>query len=186
MSKYKNICYLIVAVILFLVGWYANAYFKPPEVVTTEKIEYKTIKVPVEGETTTKIQYVERQADDPAHIKLNAESPQVIAEINGKQFSFDTLLNEKYAFENGQLVVKQTNKTTIDMSQWANKELAAEREKIKRQYDKPNTVSVSVLAGNEKPFVGIKYTGRRYGVGVYKQVFKNKKMVEVSATLIKW
>ena len=130
----------------------------------------KIVRVPVKGETETRIEYVERAAGDPAQVKIETAPPRLVAEVNGRQLSFDSVSGEKYVFEKGQLILRQDSTTTLDLTAWANKELAGERERIKKEYHKPQGIGVAALGGVSQSYVGIEYENRSLVAGGYRGV----------------
>ena len=161
---------LVFSVCSFVIGGYVGYYLSPEKTITKKETITEQVKIPVKGETQTIIKYVERDKDDPAQVKIDAEQPQFVAEINGKQYNFETLTGETHAFEKGQLVVKQTSKTTIDMTDWANKELARENERLKKKYDKKFAAGVSALTGKKQTYVGGEVSHKIVEAGAWQQV----------------
>jgi hypothetical protein len=133
----------------------------------TRKVE-KSVEIPVQAVAETKVAYVERAADERAQVKIDAAPPQVLARINGRDFAFDGVSGEKHAFEKGQLVVRQESAATIDLTAWANWELATKREEIKKEFYKPRGVSVAALIGAKQSYAGIEYENKAFVIGAYR------------------
>jgi hypothetical protein len=152
-------------------GGLAVYWLYPRTITMIEKItdkETEVAQIPVRGEAESKIQYAQRAEGDPAQVKIDTGKPQVVAEINGKQFGFEGITGEKHAFEKGQLVLRQSSTTTLDLTQWANKELAAERERIKKEYCKPHSIGIAAMTGARQSYVGIEYANKALEIGGYK------------------
>jgi hypothetical protein len=128
------------------------------------------VKFSTQSATETKIEYVERAANERAQVKIDTAPPQVVARINGQDFAFEGIPGEKHAFEKGQLVIRQESAATIDLTAWANKELATKREEIKREFYKPHGISVAALVGIRQSYAGVEYENRSFVVGAYRSL----------------
>ncbi|MDR3348101.1 MAG: hypothetical protein LBO03_00610 [Acidaminococcales bacterium] len=152
-------------------GGFAVWQYFPRVVATTPPIaqkEEKFAEIPVQALAETKIRYVERTAGDRAQVKIETEAPEVIARINGQDFTFDSVAGEKHAFEKGQLVVRQESAATIDLTAWANRELAAQKEELKKEFYKPRGVVLAALAGAKQGYAGIEYENKAFVIGAYR------------------
>ena len=69
--------------------------------------------VPIETKQDTKIVYVERPAADNAQVKITNDIPKVVTEYNGKQYEFNTLIDEQNAFEKGKLQIWKKQKIIL-------------------------------------------------------------------------
>ena len=83
-----------------------------PKVVT----EVKEVKIPVESQKESVIQYVQKETPNDADVEIRSDKPQVVINYNGKETAFDTLDNETQKFDKGKLKVEQSSKTTLDVT----------------------------------------------------------------------
>jgi hypothetical protein len=102
---------------------------------TTEK-EKPPIVIPVKSDAETIVKYVERPADSMAQVKVDTIAPKIVVQANEKEYSFDSIMNEKYAFEKGQLQIQQSSAVVIDTTKIINDQMQEERLKLKRQEDR--------------------------------------------------
>jgi hypothetical protein len=163
--------YLVCLLIGAAAGGFAVWQYFPRIVATTPPIAQKgenSVKTPVKAMAETTVKYVERAADDRAQVEIDAAAPQIIARVNGQDIAFDSVVGEKHAFEKGQLVVRQESAATIDLTAWANRELATKKEEIKKEFYKPRGVVLAALAGAKQSYAGIEYENKSFVVGMYR------------------
>lgn len=89
------VTFVFVIVLSFVCGWKACVHFNKNVVeVPVTKVEVREVKVPVQTEAKTQIQYVEKETPQDADVQITKEPPQVVVDYNGQQTKFDTLDNE--------------------------------------------------------------------------------------------
>jgi hypothetical protein len=115
--------------------------------------------VPIETKQDTKIVYVERPAADNAQVKITNDIPKVVTEYNGKQYEFNTLIDEQHAFEKGQLQILQKSEINVDVTEIVNEQLSVLSKQIRAE--------VEAERKNKSIFgIGYGYTGNSQMAGV--------------------
>ena len=118
------VTFVFIIALSFVCGWKACAHFNKNVVeVPVTKVEVREVKVPVETQAKTQIQYVEKETPKDADVQITKEKPQVVVDYNGEQTKFDTLDNETQKFDKGKLQVDQTSKVTLDVTPIVQKEV---------------------------------------------------------------
>jgi hypothetical protein len=79
----------------------------------------KSVEIPIQAVAETRVAYIERAADERAQVKIDTPAPQVVARVNGRDFTFDSVSGEKHAFEKGQLVVRQESAASLALAAWS-------------------------------------------------------------------
>jgi len=124
-NHWKAIAYTITIVIVsFVCGWQCCKHFNKNVVeVPVTKVEVREVKVPVETQAKTEIQYVEKETPQDADVQITKPAPEVVVDYNGQQTKFQTLDNETQKFDKGKLQVDQTSKVTLDVTPIVQKEV---------------------------------------------------------------
>ena len=124
-DHWKIIVYTAAIVgISFFCEWKACVHFNKNVVeVPVTKVEVREVKVPVETQAKTEIQYVEKQTPQDADVQITKPAPEVVVDYNGQQTKFQTLDNETQKFDKGKLQVDQTSKVTLDVTPIVQKEV---------------------------------------------------------------
>lgn len=118
------VAFVFIIVLSFVCGWKACAHFNKNVVeVPVTKVEVREVKVPVETQAKTQIQYVEKQTPQDADVQITKPAPEVVVDYNGQQTKFKTLDNETQKFDKGKLQVDQTSKVTLDVTPIVQKEV---------------------------------------------------------------
>lgn len=118
------VAFIFISVLSFACGWKACVHFNRNVVeVPVTKVEVREVKVPVETQAKTQIQYVEKQTPQDADVQITKPAPEVVVDYNGQQTKFKTLDNETQKFDKGKLQVDQTSKVTLDVTPIVQKEV---------------------------------------------------------------
>lgn len=123
-KKYVGIA--LVAILLFVSGWFANWHFNPRVVekpVTVEKQVQVPVEVPVAVKGDTEIQYIEKTSPSDSDIEIHQEPPQISMKYNDEEYKIDGVKGETQKFENGKLDVKQSSTATIDVTPIVDREV---------------------------------------------------------------
>ena len=116
--------FVFIIALSFVCGWKACAHFNKNVVeVPVTKVEVREVKVPVETQAKTQIQYVEKKDNHDADVQITKPAPEVVVDYNGQQTKFQTLDNETQKFDKGKLQVDQTSKVTLDVTPIVQKEV---------------------------------------------------------------
>lgn len=111
------VTFVFIIALSFVCGWKACAHFNKNVVeVPVTKVEVREVKVPVETQAKTQIQYVEKKDNHDADVQITKPAPEVVVDYNGQQTKFKTLDNETQKFDKGKLQVDQTSKVTLDVT----------------------------------------------------------------------
>lgn len=138
-------------VISFMCGWNTCVHFNKNVVeVPVTKVEVREVKVPVETEAKTQIQYVEKETPKDADVQITKEKPQVVVDYNGEQTKFDTLDNETQKFDKGKLQVDQTSKVTLDVTPIVQKEVQTAVDQNTKELTKVKDNEVAKIKSEEK------------------------------------
>ena len=86
----------------------------PTKTVTKVETKVETKYVEVEGKHTTEVKYVQKESLKDSDVVVKNNNPKV--EVNGKQYTFEKLPDEKYKFDQGKLQVEQGYTFKIDAS----------------------------------------------------------------------
>lgn len=111
---FKTLFKIIPFVLVFAVGCFAGYKLAPVKTVTKVETKVETKYVEVEGKHTTEVQYVQKESPKDADVVVKNNNPKV--EVNGKQYTFEKLPDEKYKFDQGKLQVEQGYTFKIDAS----------------------------------------------------------------------
>ena len=151
-SYWKSIVtFVFVVVLSFVCGWKACVHFNKNVVeVPVTKVEVREVKVPVETEAKTQIQYVEKETPQDADVQITKEPPQVVVDYNGQQTKFDTLDNETQKFDKGKLQVDQTSKVTLDVTPIVQKEVQTAVDQNTKELTKAKDNEVAKVKSEEK------------------------------------
>ena len=118
------VTFVFIIALSFVCGWKACAHFNKNVVeVPVTKVEVREVKVPVETQAKTQIQYVEKKDNHDADVQITKPAPEVVVDYNGQQTKFKTLDNETQKFDKGKLQVDQTSKVTLDVTPIVQKEV---------------------------------------------------------------
>lgn len=118
------VTFVFIIALSFVCGWKACAHFNKNVVeVPVTKVEVREVKVPVETQSKTQIQYVEKKDNHDADVQITKPAPEVVVDYNGQQTKFQTLDNETQKFDKGKLQVDQTSKVTLDVTPIVQKEV---------------------------------------------------------------
>lgn len=118
------VTFVFIIALSFVCGWKACAHFNKNVVeVPVTKVEVQEVKVPVETQAKTQIQYVEKKDNHDADVQITKPAPEVIVDYNGQQTKFQTLDNETQKFDKGKLQVDQASKVTLDVTPIVQKEV---------------------------------------------------------------
>lgn len=118
------VTFVFIIALSFVCGWKACAHFNKNVVeVPVTKVEVREVKVPVETQAKTQIQYVEKKDNHDADVQITKPAPEVVVDYNGQQTKFQTLDNETQKFDKGKLQVDQTSKVTLDVTPIVQKEV---------------------------------------------------------------
>lgn len=123
-KKYVGIALL--AILLFVSGWFANWHFNPRVVekpVTVEKQVQVPVEVPVAVKGDTEIRYIEKTSPSDSDIEIRQEPPQISMKYNDEEYKIDGVKSETQKFENGKLDVKQSSTATIDVTPIVDREV---------------------------------------------------------------
>ena len=125
-KKYIGIA--LVAIILFVSGWFACRHFSPRIVerqvpVTVEKRVEVPVEVPVAVKGDTEIRYIEKTSPSDSDIEIHQEPPQISMKYNDEEYKIDGVKGETQKFENGKLDVKQSSTATIDVTPIVDREV---------------------------------------------------------------
>lgn len=145
------VAFVFVIVLSFVCGWKACVHFNKNVVeVPVTKVEVREVKVPVETQTKTQIQYIEKETPKDADVQITKEKPQVVVDYNGQQTKFDTLDNETQKFDKGKLQVDQTSKVTLDVTPIVQKEVQAAVDQNTKEITKAKDNEVAKVKSEEK------------------------------------
>ncbi len=145
------VTFVFVIVVSFVCGWKACVHFNKNVVeVPVTKVEVREVKVPVETEAKTQIQYVEKETPQDADVQITKEPPQVVVDYNGQQTKFDTLDNETQKFDKGKLQVDQTSKVTLDVTPIVQKEVQTAVDQNTKELTKAKDNEVAKVKSDEK------------------------------------
>lgn len=118
------VTFVFIIALSFVCGWKACAHFNKNVVeVPVTKVEVREVKVPVETQAKTQIQYVEKKDNHDADVQITKPAPEVVVDYNGQQTKFQTLDNETQKFDKGKLQVDQASKVTLDVTPIVQKEV---------------------------------------------------------------
>lgn len=123
-KKYIGIA--LVAILLFVSGWFANWHFNPRVVekpVTVEKQVQVPVEVPVAVKGDTEIRYIEKTSPSDSDIEIRQEPPQISMKYNDEEYKIDGVKGETQKFEKGKLDVKQSSTATIDVTPIVDREV---------------------------------------------------------------
>lgn len=123
-KKYIGIA--LVAIILFVSGWFACRHFSPSIVerpVTVEKRVEVPVEVPVAVKGDTEIRYIEKTSPSDSDIEIHQEPPQISMKYNDEEYKIDGVKGETQKFEKGKLDVKQSSTATIDVTPIVDREV---------------------------------------------------------------
>ena len=145
------VVFVFVIVLSFVCGWRACVHFNKNVVeVPVTKVEVREVRVPVETEAKTQIQYVEKETPQDADVQITKEPPQVVVDYNGEQTKFDTLDNETQKFDKGKLQVDQTSKVTLDVTPIVQKEVQTAVDQNTKELTKAKDNEVAKVKSEEK------------------------------------
>ena len=145
------VAFVFVIVLSFACGWNACVRLNKNVVeVPVTKVEVREVKVPVETEAKTQIQYVEKETSQDADVQITKEPPQVVVDYNGQQTKFDTLDNETQKFDKGKLQVDQTSKVTLDVTPIVQKEVQTAVDQNTKELTKAKDNEVAKIKSEEK------------------------------------
>ena len=145
------VVFVFVIVLSFACGWKSCVHFDKNVVeVPVTKVEVREVKVPVETEAKTQIQYVEKETPQDADVQITKKPPQVVVDYNGQQTKFDTLDNETQKFDKGKLQVDQTSKVTLDVTPIVQKEVQTAVDQNTKELTKAKDNEVAKVKSEEK------------------------------------
>lgn len=145
------VAFIFCSVVSFFCGWYACVHFNRNVVeVPVTKVEVREVKVPVQTQAKTQIQYVEKESKHDADVQITKEKPQVVVDYNGQQTKFDTLDNETQKFDKGKLQVDQTSKVTLDVTPIVQKEVQTAVNQNTKELTKAKDSEVAKVKSEEK------------------------------------
>lgn len=145
------VAFVFVIAISFVCGWNTCVRLNKNVVeVPVTKVEVREVKVPVETQAKTQIQYVEKETPQDADIQITKEPPQVVVDYNGEQTKFDTLDNETQKFDKGKLQVDQTSKVTLDITPIVQKEVQSAVDQNTKELTKTKDNEVAKVKSEEK------------------------------------
>lgn len=144
------VAFVFVIVLSFVCGWNTCVHFNKNVVeVPVTKVEVREVKVPVETQAKTEIQYVEKQTSQDADVQITKEKPQVVVDYNGQQAKFETLDNETHKFDKGKLQVDQTSKVTLDVTPIVQKEVQTAVDNNTKELTKAKDDAVAKVKSEE-------------------------------------
>ena len=151
-SRWKLIVVFVLVIVLsFICGWNTCVRLNKNVVeVPVTKVEVREVKVPVETQAKTEIQYVEKETPQDADVQITKEPPQVVVDYNGEQTKFDTLDNETQKFDKGKLQVDQTSKVTLDVTPIVQKEVQTAVDQNTKELTKTKDDEVAKVKSEEK------------------------------------
>lgn len=145
------VAFVFVIAISFVCGWNTCVRLNKNVVeVPVTKVEVREVKVPVETQAKTQIQYVEKETPHDADVQITKEPPQVVVDYNGEQTKFDTLDNETQKFDKGKLQVDQTSKVTLDITPIVQKEVQSAVDQNTKELTKTKDNEVAKVKSEEK------------------------------------
>lgn len=145
------VAFVFVIAISFVCGWNTCVRLNKNVVeVPVTKVEVREVKVPVETQAKTQIQYVEKETPQDADVQITKEPPQVVVDYNGEQTKFDTLDNETQKFDKGKLQVDQTSKVTLDITPIVQKEVQSAVDQNTKELTKTKDNEVAKVKSEEK------------------------------------
>lgn len=145
------VTFVFVIALSFICGWNTCVCLNKNVVeVPVTKVEVREVKVPVETEAKTQIQYVEKETPQDADVQITKEPPQVVVDYNGQQTKFDTLDNETQKFDKGKLQVDQTSKVTLDVTPIVQKEVRTAVDQNTKEMTKAKDNEVAKVKSEEK------------------------------------
>lgn len=101
---------------------------KTEEAIIKEALRRKEEKEPVEEKIVYQdrvvVEYVEKESPQDVDVQIQNDPVKIAVSYNGKVEELKGSPNEKQKFENGKLVVDQTNVATIDIDSIVNREIA--------------------------------------------------------------
>lgn len=130
---------------------------------------YKTLaKTNTTQIVTKEITYVPKETKDDADVEINNAKPTVSVKVNGSpRYTFNTLTDEKYKFEQGKLLINTASTSSIDItasdyarSPWTLTGAVNNNKKVigALSYDIGHATALTVMAGQElKPYYGITF-----------------------------
>lgn len=146
-----TLAFILCLVTTFILGWKCCAHFRKNVVeVPVTKVEVREVKVPVETQAETKIQYVEKQTPQDADVQITKPAPEVVVDYNGQQTKFETLNNETQKFDKGKLRVDQTSKVTLDVTPIVQKEVQTAVDNNIKEMTKAKDNEVAKVKSEEK------------------------------------
>lgn len=144
------VAFVFVIIISFVCGWNTCVCLNKNVVeVPVTKVEVREVKVPVETEAKTQIQYVEKETAQDADVQITKEKPQVVVDYNGQQTKFETLDNETQKFDKGKLQVDQTSKVTLDVTPIVQKEVQTAVDQNTKEMTKAKDNEVAKVKSEE-------------------------------------
>lgn len=145
------VTFVFVVVLSFVCGWNTCVHLNKNVVgVPVTKVEVREVKIPVETQAKTQIQYVEKETPKDADVQITKEPPQVVVDYNGQQTKFDTLDNETQKFDKGKLQVDQTSKVTLDVTPIVQKEVQTAVDQNTKELTKAKDNEVAKVKSEEK------------------------------------
>lgn len=145
------VAFVFVIVLSFACGWNTCVRLNKNVVeVPVTKVEVREVKVPVQTEEKTQIQYVEKKSKHDADVQITKGKPQVVVDYNGQQTKFDTLDNETQKFDKGKLQVDQTSKVTLDVTPIVQKEVQSAVDQNTKELTKVKDNEVAKVKSEEK------------------------------------
>lgn len=151
-SHWKPIvAFVFVIVLSFVCGWNTCVHFNKNVVeVPVTKVEVREVKVPVQTEERTQIQYVEKETPQDADVQITKPAPEVVVDYNGQQTKFETLDNETQKFDKGKLQVDQTSKVMLDVTPIVQKEVQTAVNQNTKELTKAKDNEVAKVKSDEK------------------------------------
>lgn len=144
------VTFVFVIVLSFVCGWKACVHFNKNIVeVPVTKVEVREVKVPVETQAKTEIQYVEKETPQDADVQITKPAPEVVVDYNGQQTKFETLDNETQKFDKGKLQVDQTSKVTLDVTPIVQKEVQTAVDQNTKEMTKAKDNEVAKVKSEE-------------------------------------
>ena len=144
------VTFVFVIVLSFICGWNTCVRLNKNVVeVPVTKVEVREVKVPMETQAKTEIQYVEKQTPQDADVQITKPAPEVVVDYNGQQTKFETLDNETQKFDKGKLQVDQTSKVTLDVTPIVQKEVQAAVDQNAKEMTKAKDNEVAKVKSEE-------------------------------------
>lgn len=133
----KEWIYVLVALLLFGIGYWLGHGNKETEVVTetvTERVEIP-VEVPVYVKGDTVVEYIEKESPNDADVEWYSSPSKVVMSFNDEKYEMDALPTETHKFDKGKLEVQQESAVTLDVTPIVEREVKIAEEETRKQVE---------------------------------------------------